>query len=112
MEIDFKSKKMMKAFNSEKSLQREYGHEQARFIKNRMSVLSAAPKLADVPVEKPERRHELKGDKKNQFAVDLKQPSRLIFEPNHNPIPTAKDGGIDLKTITAIRILKIEKDYH
>lgn len=112
MDIDFKSKKMMKTFNSKERLQKEYGPEQARLIQRRMWVLRAAPTLADVPTEKPERRHQLKGDRKDQFALDLKQPSRLIFEPNHNPIPRTEDGSIDLRSVTAITILEIEKDYH
>lgn len=112
MDIDFKSKKMMKIFNLEERLRKEYGPEQARLIQRRMWVLRAAQTLLDVPADKPERRHQLKGDKKNQFAVDLKQPSRLIFEPNHNPIPRIEDGSLDLGAITAIRILEIEEDYH
>ena len=47
----------------------------------------------------PERRHELSGNRKGQFAVDLKHPQRLIFEPNHNPLPRRADGGLDLKKI-------------
>jgi toxin HigB-1 len=112
MDIDFASKKMMKAFNSERSLQKEYGPEQARLNQRRMAILQAAPTLAQVPTEKPARRHQLKRDKKNQFAVDLKQPSRLIFQPKHNPIPRTEDGSIDLNNVTAITILEINKDYH
>ncbi|AFM24863.1 type II toxin-antitoxin system RelE/ParE family toxin [Desulfomonile tiedjei] len=111
MDIDFKSKKLMKIFNSEERLRKEYGPEQARLIQRRMWILRAAPTLADVPTDKPERRHQLKGDRKNQFAVDLKQPFRLIFEPNHNPIPRSEDGNIITSNVTAITILEV-KDYH
>ncbi len=76
-----------------------------------MDFLNAAPCLDDVPYSSPQRRHELSGNRKGQFAIDLKQPFRLIFEPNHNPIPRKADGGFDLGKITAITILEVE-DYH
>ena len=76
-----------------------------------MAVLRAAPFLADVPVNKPERRHELTGNRRGTFAVDLKYPYRLVFEPAENPVPRKDDGGIDLERVISIRILKVE-DYH
>ena len=76
-----------------------------------MSVLKSAENLAQVPVRKPDRRHELTGKRKGTFAVDLKHPFRLIFKPNHEPVPKKEDGGIDLTKVTAITILGVE-DYH
>lgn len=74
-------------------------------------MLLAAPNLADVPTHKPERCHPLTGERAGQFAVDLKQPFRLVFIPNHDPIPSKPDGLIDLTQITSIKVLSIE-DYH
>jgi toxin HigB-1 len=88
-----------------------YGPDNARLIMRRMSVLNAAPTLAEVPVTPPERRHELKGDRVGQFAVDVKQPYRLVFVPVGDPVPLREDGGYDLARITAIEILAVE-DYH
>lgn len=76
-----------------------------------MAVLQAADTLADVPKIKPDRCHSLTGSKKRQFAVDLKHPYRLVFAPNHEPVPQKYDGGIDLSKVTAILILNVE-DYH
>ena len=90
---------------------REYGTENANKIKLRMAVFMAASCLDEVPIHPPERRHELSGEKKGQFAVDLKHPHRLVFEPNHNPLPHKADGGLDLKNIKAITIIEVE-DYH
>jgi len=111
MDITFKNEKLAKIFNSEKNLLREYGTENAKRIKQRMAVLAAANSLEDVPAHPPERRHELSGNRKGQFAVDLKQPQRLVFEPNHNPLPRKPDGGLDLKKISAVTIIEVE-DYH
>lgn len=90
---------------------REYGAENAKKIKQRMAVFMAASCLEEVPPHPPERRHELSGNRKGQFAVDLKHPQRLVFEPNHNPLPRKADGGLDLKKINAITIIEVE-DYH
>ncbi len=76
-----------------------------------MSLLKAARNLSQVPAEKPERCHELSGKRKGTFAVDLKHPFRLIFEPADEPVPKKDDGGIDLKKVTMITILSVE-DYH
>jgi len=111
MEISFKARKLKKVFDKEKLLIKEYGKQKAGKIKLRMAVLSSAPSLVYVPHFPPERRHQLSGKKKNEFAVDVSQNYRLVFTPNHNPIPTIKDGGFDLTKIIAITILRVE-DYH
>ncbi|MBD3338868.1 MAG: system killer suppression protein [Candidatus Lokiarchaeota archaeon] len=111
MDITFKNDKLKKIFNSKKELIRKFGNENAKFIMLRMAVLSAANCLDDVPIDKPDRCHQLKGDRKGDFAVDIKQPFRLIFRPNHDPVPKKDDGGIDLKNVTAIKILEV-RDYH
>ena len=111
MEINFRTRRLERIFNSEKELSKTFGAENGRIIMRRMSVLSAAPTLAEIPARKPERRHELSGNRKGQFAVVIKQPFRLTFLPNHNPVPKKEDGGVDLSKVTAITILKVE-DYH
>jgi len=111
MDVTFRNEKLAKTFNSEKDLAREYGFENAKKVKLRMAVLTTATCLEEVPHRPPERRHELTGSRKGQFAVDLKHPKRLIFEPNHNPLPYKADGGLDLKKIMAITIIEVE-DYH
>ena len=83
----------------------------ARAIMTRLAVLRNAPTLADVPVSPPERRHQLEGRRKGQFAIDLNQAVRLVFEPNHQPVPRTLDGGVDLRHVTAVSILDVT-DYH
>lgn len=111
MDITFKTKKLQKTFNSEKELKRAYGNETAKKIKLRMAVLSAAPTLAQVPTTKPDRCHALQGKRKGQYAVDLKHPHRLVFCPDHNPLPKTEEGHLDLTQVTCITILSVE-DYH
>lgn len=110
MEIGFASSRMEKIFNSEKLLQKEYG-EVAPSIMRRMAVLQASASLSMVPVLPPDKRHELFGDRAGCFAVYLKHPFRLVFEPSVRPVPVKNDGGYDLDAIKSIRILEVV-DYH
>ena len=111
MEIVFRTQKLARTFNSLKLLQRAHGDRMARAIASRLAVLNAAGTLSMVPVDPPERRHQLKGDRDEQFAVDLVHPHRLVFEPNHEPVPRRDDGGIDTDRVTSIRIVGVV-DYH
>ena len=111
MDITFRTRKLMKVFNSERELKRAYGDRMARSIQMRLAVLKNARTLSMVPTTKPDRRHQLVGGRRGQYAVDLVHPHRLIFEPNNDPIPQTEDGGIDTDTITAIKIMEVV-DYH
>ena len=73
----------------------------------RMRELRAAHTLADMSHLPPARCHELKGDRKGQFSVDLQHPYRLLFVPANNPIPTKADGGLDWAGVTEIEIIEI-----
>ena len=111
MDIGFKSRKFEKIFNDEDKLKAKYGEPMAKAIMRRLAVLSNAPTLARIPTSKPERRHQLTGDRSGQYAVDLIQPYRLTFVPAHSPVPTLKDGGVDTDRVTAITIMEVV-DYH
>ena len=110
MNIAFRTRKLEKTFNSAGELQKAYGARMAKAIMNRLAVLKAARTLALVPTTAPDRRHQLRGDRDEQFAVDLVHPRRLVFEPNH-ALPRKDDGGIDVDQVTAITIIDVI-DYH
>ena len=113
MDISFKSTKLEKEFNEGKRLEKVHGSLRARKIRLRMAELRAAISLYDLgpPYAGPGRCHELTGGRKKQLSVDLDQPYRLIFVPNHDPVPIKPDGGLDWKQVTAIMITGIE-DTH
>ena len=91
-------------------MQRAFG-QRTRSLRRRLRALSQASNLADVPTDPPERRHQLTGDRKGQLAVMLTGNWRLIFEPDHDPVPLKDDGGLDLEQVTAIKFIEIV-DYH
>ena len=69
--------------------------------------LQAAENLAVISHLPPARCHELVGNRAGQFSVDLKHPFRLLFEPDHDPVPQKADGAIDRTLVTAIIIVEI-----
>jgi len=111
VEIAFRTRKLEKTCNAAAALQKAYGARMARTIMMRMAVLKAARNLALVPTTPPERRHQLGGDRDEQFAVDLVHQRRLVFKPDHEALPRTNDGGIDTQHVTAITILDVI-DYH
>ena len=111
MDISFRTKRLKKDFESESILRRRYGAPMAQTIMARVGVLKNALTLSKVPTMPPTRMHQLKGNRDEQFAVDLVHPYRLVFEPNHDPLPRKVDGGINLEQVTAIKIMEVV-DYH
>jgi len=110
MKLSFSSKKLEKELADEAALKRAYG-DRAKRLQTRLDLLRAAPTLADVPPTPPPRRHELSHDMPGHFAVDITGNWRLIFKPDHDPVPQLEGGGIDLKAVTAVLIVEV-KDYH
>ncbi len=111
MEIHFASRKVQKLCNSEKEMRGKLGVSNAERLKRRLAQLKAAVTLEDIPRVPPTRCHELGRDRKGQLAVDLVHPKRLIFNPDHSPIPRKEDGGLDWSQVTAILIVEVV-DYH
>jgi len=114
MDIDFKTKKLKKSFNEGRQLEAEHGAKRAKKLRIRMGELRAAASLMDFwpPKSPPDRCHEISEGKKGcELSVDLDHPYRLIFTPDHDPLPCKEDGGLDWSLVTAIKILRVE-DTH
>lgn len=111
MDISFRTSKLQKTFSAEAALQKAYGARVGKAVMRRMAVLRAARNLASVPTAPPERRHQLGGDRDEQFAVGLDRRYRLVFAPDHKPLLRMDDGGIDTGRVTAITIIEVV-DYH
>lgn len=116
MKISFKNKKLQKLFNLSSELEKEHGKERAKKIRRRLGELEVAQNLKHFypPKSKPARCHELtqgKAGKERQLSIDLDHPYRLIFIPDHEPIPLLPDGGLGWSQVTAIIITDIQ-DTH
>lgn len=110
MLVSFKTRKIEKTMADEKAINRHYG-DKAKRLMMRLSVLYWANCLADVPMDPPDCCHLLTGDFQGHFAVHVSGNDRLVFAPDHEPVPLKEDGGIDLTAVTAIKIVAVT-DYH
>lgn len=113
MEVTISNRQLAKKLNSEREMVRAFGAECARKLGRRLAELQAAATLQDLapPYSPPARCHELTGDRKGQLSVDVKHPYRLLFVPNHDPIPERPEGGLDWAGVTHILILEVENTH-
>ena len=109
IDISWSDRKLEKTCASDKAGQRHLGRQlEAREAP--LASLEAAPTLTDMDGV-PGNCHPLRADREGQFAVHLWGRYRLVFEPNHEPIPLLDDGGIDKALVTNIVITEVV-DYH
>lgn len=110
MEITFDDNKLKKLANDYRKCQKVMGLQRARLYNIRLGDLTKANSLEDVR-NLPGNYHELKENRKGQWACDLDQPYRLIFEPLENPIPTDTAGKQIWFEIKGVEIIGIT-NYH
>ena len=110
MNISFQNRKFEKLVYNETKLVRELGKIRAKLLLKRIEVLSKVETLEDARYL-PGNFHELLADRKGQWACDLDQPYRLIFEPHENPIPTDNNGRYLWIEIKGVEIIEIT-NYH
>lgn len=107
MIITFKQRKLQRVVNAARKLEAAYGSRMAQLIQKRLLVLEAADNLSQIPSGKPLRLHQLIDNRAGQFSVDLVHPYRLLFVPNHEPVPILCDGSIDRVHVTDITVIGI-----
>ena len=110
MDITFSDKKLEKLANDDRKMTKALGKLRAEKFRLRLYQLHNAQNLEYVR-NLPGHYHELTGNRKGQWACDLDQPYRLIFEPHEIPIPTDSDGKYIWFEIKGIEVIEIE-NYH
>lgn len=108
--MSWSSRKLERSCSDDRQGAKAWGPEQWKVLKRRLASLLAAPTLADMSGV-PGNCHVLTSDRAGEVAIDLRGPYRLIFEPEHDPIPVLADGGIDFSAVTRIRIKEVD-NYH
>ncbi len=78
----------------------------------RLDEIKAMESLKQLRSLPQARCHPLSEDKAGQWAVNVQEPYRMIFELANIPIPRLPDGGIDEARITVVNILDAHFDYH
>lgn len=110
MDIFFQSKKLEKIASDPRRCLKELGKTRADLFLRRLRDLYRADTLEDVRYL-PGRYHELREERKGQWACDLDQPYRLIFEPHEDPIPTDDSGKYIWIEIKGVEIVEIVNYY-
>ena len=108
MRISYIDKSLRKTCENAKEANKKHGLECGQKLRTRLADLEAAEHVGELAAGRP---HPLKGDRAGQFALNLSGGKRLVFAPNHDPIPINDDGATDWKRVTAISIVFIG-DYH
>jgi plasmid maintenance system killer protein len=111
LELFFKTGKLAKRCNSNKELKRAHGDRQAELIRECLDDLEAVECLADMWTLPQHRCHQLTGNLKGVFSLDLVHPYRLLFRPADSPPPQLEDGGIDLVQVRSVEILGVENTH-
>ncbi|MEX2596398.1 MAG: type II toxin-antitoxin system RelE/ParE family toxin [Salibacteraceae bacterium] len=110
MKISFKSNKLKKQLTDPREMTKAFG-ARAQKVNQRMKDLRAVVTLEDMQTIPAARCHELKGDRNGQLAVNVSGNYRLVFMPDHDPLPLKEDTGLNWKLVTDIVVIEVE-DYH
>lgn len=86
MEIEYSSRSIEKVCTNASAAAKKHGQEMADKIHQRIDEIHAADTVEEMIQFKVGRCHPLHQDRKSQYAVDLVQPYRLVFEKNGNEI--------------------------
>ena len=95
MKILYKTKKLEKACTIAYEARKQYGQEMARLINQRVGEISSADTVEELMYYHIGCTHRLSGDRKNEYAMDLVHPYRLIFEKHGDKIQIAKITSIE-----------------
>jgi proteic killer suppression protein len=94
MEVHFRTKKLEKQYASHKEAEKAYGATVARRYIGRINIIKQTRSLKELMQLPGLRCHELKGDRKGQYAINLTGYYRLIF--------TVKDKKMEIACIEEV----------
>ena len=109
MDLTFKSSRLQRLLESQKSIKRMFGSRSERVIMRQMALLNSAESMQDV-FSGIGGWHELEADRKGQCAGNAGGGKRIIVKPNP-PVPKKQDGGTDWTKVKSVQVVEVE-DYH
>lgn len=89
MEIEYRNKSIEKVCTNASVAEKKYGIKMAEKIHQRIDQIRAAASVEEMIQYHVGRCHPLHYNRQNQYAVDLVQPMRLVFEKKGNEIQIA-----------------------
>lgn len=79
MNVEYKNKHIEKVCTNASAAMKEYGLKMAEKIQQRIQEIEGAPNVEFMIQYGIGRCHPLRGNRNNQYAVDLIHPKRLVF---------------------------------
>lgn len=89
MKVEYKTRSIEKVCEDASVAERKYGPQMAGKIQQRIDQIRAADSVEQMIQFKIGRCHPLNQNRKNQYAVDLVHPQRLVFEKKGDEIQIA-----------------------
>lgn len=86
MQVEYKNNSIRKICTNASAAERKYGIEMAEKIHMRIDQMISAGSVEEMIQKSIGRCHPLHHNRKNQYAVDLVQPMRLVFEKKNGEI--------------------------
>lgn len=90
MDIQYKTKSIKRVCTDAEEARKKLGPPMAEKISQRIEEINSADSVEMMIKYGIGRCHGLKGGRKGQYAVDLVQPHRLVFEKIGNQIQVVK----------------------
>lgn len=98
MQVEYRNRAIQKVCTDASAAEKKYGNPMAEKIHQRIDEIKSAESVELMIQCRIGRCHQLKGNRKDQYAVDLVQPYRLVFEKH----------GAEIQIANIIEIV----DYH
>lgn len=89
MKVEYRNRSIEKVCTIASAAERSYGRQMAEKIQLRIDQIEAADTVEQMIQYGIGRCHPLHQNRKNQYAVDLVHPMRLVFEKKGNEIQIA-----------------------
>lgn len=90
MKTEYKNNQIKRICTNISVAEKSYGIRMAQKIHQRIKEIQAVNDVETMLKYSIGRCHRLSGNRKNQYAVDLVHPYRLVFEKHGNEIQIAK----------------------
>jgi len=111
MNIRYQTRRMENSFASLSAIRKHYG-DSAKKLSQRLDDLASVVNLEVMRSFSSAHCHELSGTRQGELAIDLSPNHRIIFLPDHDPLPRKEDGELDWIMVTRIVNMAIGEDYH
>jgi toxin HigB-1 len=102
--LAFASKSLREICEVEEEALRRFGKKVTETLKHRLADLEAAPTAVDLIAGRPQLQNP-----SGNYAIRLAEKCCLEFSANHVKNPVDKNGDIDWKKVSRIRIVRIGK---